>query len=232
MKKGFTYLLLFIIGIAIIIGSCNSQKKGWISLFDGKTLSGWIDDSAACYIEDGAIVGEMSRTMRYLRTEKIFDNFIMEIDFKADDGFNSGVQFRSYFREKDTIGISVGGGSGKLSPREITFKAGQFCGYQIEIETSDRAWCGGLFEQGGRSWLQPLNHNEPARKAYKHNDWNHFEIIANGYHIQSWLNGAEATDFIDREVASGFIGLQFHSTGDSTLIGRKVRFKNIRIKEL
>ena len=231
MKKRFTYLLL-LIGIAIM-SSCNNQERGWKSLFDGQTLSGWIDDKGGCYVEDNAIVGEMSKVMRYLRTEQKFDNFILEIDFKVDSGCNSGVQLRSYYLENDKTCNYLAGTGGKLVPGERTYKPGEFCGYQIEIECSDRAWCGGFFDQGGRGWLQPLIHDEPARNTLKQNDWNHFKIIADKDHFQSWLNGAQATDFYDKELASaGYIGLQFHSTNVEKIIGRKIRFKNIRIKEL
>ena len=229
MTRWFVYINLFIcIGVA---GSCNNQERGWKSLFDGKTLSGWIDDKGACYIEDNAIVGEMSKEMRYLRTENTYDNFILEIEFKVDSGVNSGVQIRSDFLKEDKTCIYVAGGE-DLKASERTFKAGEFSGYQIEIETTSRAWCGGFYEQSGRGWLQPLNHDEPSRKALKQDDWNHIRIIANKDHFQSWLNGAEATDFFDNEATTGYIGFQLHNSKDEKMLGRKIRFRNIRIKEL
>lgn len=59
-----------------------------------------------------------------------------------------------------------------------TYAPGRLFGYQIEIDTSARALTGGFYEQGRRGWLQTLEFNEPARMAFKQNDWNHFRIEA------------------------------------------------------
>lgn len=232
MKKGFIHLILIIcIGLVTL---CVEKEKGWKSLFDGNTFSGWIIDEeidGKCYIDNNNIVGEITQTMYYLRSEKKYDNFILELEFKVDSGVNSGVQLRSDFLKEDKTFIYVAGGQ-DLKTSERTFKAGEFSGYQIEIETTPRAWSGGFYEQSGRGWLQPLNHNEPARKAFKQQDWNHLRIIADRDHFQSWLNGAKATDFYDSEATTGYIGFQFHNSKDKRIIGKKIRFRNIQIREL
>lgn len=218
----------------VLIVSCAASDTGWKLLFDGESLSGWTTDGVAdirCYVEDKTIVGEITRTMYYLRTADEYDNFILEVEFKVDQGVNSGVQIRSEFLKEDKTCIYVAGGE-DLKASEKTFRAGEFGGYQIEIETSDRSWCGGFYEQCGRGWLQPMNHNEPSRKSFRQNDWNHLRIIANKDHFQSWLNGAAATDFHDDNAATGYIAFQLHNSGDPEILGRKVRFRNIRIKEL
>lgn len=225
--------MLFVLSL-ILTASCHSNEKEWKSLFDGKTLSGWTIDNVTdtrCYVEEDAIVGEITRTMYYLRSESKYDDFILELEFKVDSGVNSGVQLRSDFLTEDKKCVYTSGGQ-DLRKSERLFKAGEFCGYQIEIETSERSWCGGFYEQGGRGWLQPMNSDQPSRKAFKQQSWNHLRIIAEKDHFRSWLNGAAATDYYDGNSASGFIGFQFHDSRDEKILGSKIRFRNIRIKEL
>src|SRR5690606_30594060 len=123
-------------------------SKDWQSLFDGKTLSGWIIDQPvknAVRVEDGYIVGTITETMYYLRSERQYDNFILEVEFKVDSGVNSGVQIRSDFLPEDKTSVYVAGGK-DLKSSQRTFNAGDFAGYQIEIETTARGWCGGFYE--------------------------------------------------------------------------------------
>jgi hypothetical protein len=100
-------------------------------------------------------------------------------------------------------------------------------GYQIEVDSSTRAWSGGLYEQGRRGWLQNLATNEPARKAFKPGEWNHYRIVCVGDSIRTWVNGVAAADYRDSMDLEGVIALQVHS-------GRNVRvaWRNIRIQDL
>src|ERR1700728_1975187 len=76
---------------------------GVISLFNGKNLDGWTQKTgkATYFVEDGCIVGEMhvpgGGTNSFLCTTKDYDNFILELDFKADPRVNTGLQIRSQF---------------------------------------------------------------------------------------------------------------------------------------
>jgi calcineurin-like phosphoesterase len=47
--------------------------------------------------------------------------------------------------------------------------------------------------------------------------------------VKTWLNGVPATDTRDAWCRSGLIGFQLHGSKDT---GKKVRWRNIRIKEL
>ncbi len=72
-----------------------------VSLFDGKTLSGWEGDPKVWRVEDGVIVGgSMAGNPRneFLTTKRTFYNFHLKVEYKlvGTEGFvNSGVQFRS-----------------------------------------------------------------------------------------------------------------------------------------
>ncbi len=76
---------------------------GPISLFYGKTFSGWEGDTAHTWrIENGAIVaGSLTETVPhndFLCTTRSYDDFVLRFKFKllGTEGFvNAGVQFRS-----------------------------------------------------------------------------------------------------------------------------------------
>jgi hypothetical protein len=193
------------------------EKDGFVPLFDGKTLHGWIKrgGKATFAVEDGIVVGTSAANSgnTFLCTEKNFENFILELDFKCDPSLNSGVQIRSESR------------------KEKGMENGRPFGYQVEIDPSERAWSGGIYDEARRGWLNNLEKNEAARKAYKKTDWNHYRIEAVGDSIKTWVNGVPAADLKDSMTPSGFIGLQVHGVGKKTE-PLKVYFKNIRIKEL
>jgi hypothetical protein len=105
------------------------------------------------------------------------------------------------------------------------------CGYQVEIDPSERAFTGGIYDEARRGWLYPLNNpgNEMAREAFKQNEWNKFRVEAIGNHIRTWLNDVPAANLVDEKTAEGFIALQVHSIWDSTKVGEQVMWRNIRI---
>lgn len=211
-----TAVCLSLLALVIVpLGLANAaEEEGFVSLFDGKTLDGWVQrgGKATYEIEDGAILGTtvLKTPNSFLCTPRDYDNFIFEVEFKADEGVNSGIQIRSHSLPD--------------------YKKGQVHGYQVEIDTSDRAWTGGIYDEGRRGWLNDLKDNEAARKAFKHNEWNSFRIIADGDSLKTWLNGVPAADLKDSMTSTGFIALQVHSTKSETPL--HIRWRNIRIKEL
>jgi len=225
-----TQLPRFLICLALL-WLCNSAPAlsiSWLPLFDGKTLNGWTQKGgqAKFRVEEAQIIGSTvpNSPNSFLCTTRDFTNFILELDFKVDDGLNSGVQIRSQCFDKPTVVVVDG--------KEIKIAAGRVHGYQVEIDPSERAWTGGLYDEGRRGrFLNDLRNNEPARKAFKHNDWNHFRIECRGDSFKTWLNGVPATDCKDDFTLSGFIGLQVHAVG-KRIEPLEVRFRNIRLKQL
>lgn len=212
---------------AFIATVSGADTGGWIPLFDGKTLDGWVQrgGKAKYRIEDGVLIGTSvpNTPNSFLCTARDFTNFIFEIEFKVDQGLNSGVQMRSQHFDQPT--------EFEWNGKKTKVPAGRVHGLQAEIDTSARAWSGGLFEEGARGWLNDLKNNEAARKAFKQGEWNKFHIEARGDSIKTWINDVPAADLKDTRVSSGFFGLQVHGVGkrETTL---EVRFRNIRIKEL
>jgi hypothetical protein len=163
-----------------------------VPLFDGKTLNGWkkVGGGATFRVENGAIVGEVGPGPNtFLRTEKTFGDFRLELDVKLDVPGNSGIQIRSHQKPGEN---------------------GRVYGYQCEIDPSPRAWTGGLYDEARRAWLYPLNGHPEAQKAFKRAEWNHFLIEARGPSIKTWVNGVPCTDLLDTADLEGFIALQVH----------------------
>lgn len=218
------------------LGTTNLQAEyeGWKNLLNKQDLSDWVllgSEKANFYLENGVLVGETQKNIpnSFIATKKEYEDFILELEFKVSPELNSGVQIRSGSYQEETTTKYL---TGRLEERERTWEKGRVYGYQIEIDPSSRAWSGGFYEEGARGWLQPLTDNDTARNAYNHEGWNKFKIIANDNHFQSWINDVKATNFYDSEKRSGFIAIQLHSANRDEQIGKKIMFRNIRIKEL
>lgn len=188
-------------------------QEGFVDLFDGKSLAGWkqLNGKAAYAVEDGAVVGStvLKEPNSFLCTEKMYGDFILELEFKVDPKLNSGIQIRSNSLPE--------------------YQKGRVHGYQCEIDPSARAYSAGIYDEARRGWLNDLKGNEAAQKAFKQNEWNAVRIECVGDSIKTWLNGVAAADLVDSMTLSGFISLQVHSAKEE---GLQVRWRKIRIKEL
>jgi hypothetical protein len=158
-----------------------------------------------------------------LCTTKDYGDFILELEFKVHPKLNSGVQIRSECFDEPKVGERKG------KRRDIP--AGRVHGYQVEIDPSDRAWSGGIYDEGRRGWLNDLKNNEAARQAFKPGERNQFRVECRGDSIKTWLNGVPAADLVDDMTPRGFMALQVHGVGAETE-PREVRWRNIRIQEL
>lgn len=197
----------------IVTVSAWAQEPKWENLFNGRNLRGWekLNGTAEYKIQDNSIIGisKMNTPNTFLATKKVYNDFILEFEFKVDDGLNSGVQFRSN-SVKD-------------------YMNGRVHGYQFEIDPSSRAWTGGIYDEARRGWLYPMNYNPEGQKAFKNGEWNKARIEAIGSSIRTWVNGVPCADLLDNTTLSGFIALQVHSIGNADLEGKTVAWRNIRI---
>ena len=211
-RRHIPLLLLSLLGTSLL--GCATGPH-WEPLFNGKNLDGWEKrgGEATYRVEHGEIVGTTNpnaskQENTFLCTTREFADFELEYDFKIDPKLNSGVQIRSHsFPNYDN---------------------GRVHGYQVEIDPAERAWTAGIYDEARRGWLCDLKNNEPARKAFKQDKWNHVRVVAKGDSIKTWLNGVPAADLHDSLTHSGFIGLQVHASSEKQAL--EVRFKNLRIK--
>jgi len=186
----------------------------WQDLFDGTTLNGWTQKNgkAKYTMEDGAVVGTtvLGEPNSFLCTDTLYGDFILEYEFIVNPNMNSGVQIRSNSYPE--------------------YKDGRVHGYQVEIDPKERAWTAGIYDEARRGWLNNLEKNEAARKAFKQNEWNHIRVECRGTSIKTWLNGVAAADLEDGMTARGFIALQVHSTKESEPM--QVKWRKIRLQDL
>ena len=209
MKKTILFTLLLVVS-----GMMYAAEPQWISLFNGKNLKGWekLNGDAEYKIEDGTIIGisKINTPNTFLATKKKYRDFILEFEFKVDNSLNSGVQIRSNSMK--------------------SYKDGRVHGYQFEIDPAPRAWTGGIYDEGRRGWLYPMTVNEPARTAFKKDQWNKARIEAIGNSIRTWVNGVPCANLYDDMTLDGFIALQVHGIGDDkSKEGKTICWKDIRI---
>ena len=211
--------LSFIISLFITVSSIaqTSAGTGWQDLFNGKDLKGWkrLGGKAEYTVENGIIIGRtvMNSRNTFLVTEKEYGDFILEADvWVEDEEGNAGIQTRSHFNPEAFNG------------------EGRVFGRQCEVDPSLRRWTGGIYDEGRRDWLYPMQLNPAAQNVYKKGAYNHFKVECIGNEMKTWVNGVAAAYVIDTLDAKGFIGLQVHAINSADHAGKKVGFKNVRIK--
>ena len=240
MKKNLIAIQSTIIVVmSFIVNHCYAQPvETWETIFDGKTLNGWeqVQGNATYEVKDGMVVGTSvpDSLNSFLATKKTYGDFVLELDFKVDEGLNSGIQFRSSSDKNFKNGI-VHGYQVEIDPAQKELYSKEPLNYRsngepVPVGTEPRRWTGGIYEEKDRGWLNDLTNNEEARNAFKPGEWNHFRIEATGYRIYTWLNGVLASSLFDDRTVSGFIALQVHNTTETTPM--HVYWKNIRIQDL
>ncbi len=195
------------------------QEEGFISLFDGETLSGWHRHTGLpgdrvggkWTVVEGAIVGDQDPPGYggFLVTDEKYGDFVLKLQTKLDYPVDSGIFLRV-------------GEHGKS--------------HQVTLDYRPDGYIGAIY----LPWTQGMVEENPEGREYFEEDaWNDLKIRIEGEpaRIQVWLNGHLITDFQHTEATTegvprrGYIGLQVHP-GDAYEAGNKVRFRNIRIKPL
>ncbi len=221
----------------------ESDAQGFITLFNGKDLTGWEGLPGFWSVKDGVIDGSETKE-HSVQTDLIlsaskehpekFDNFELHLKWRMlSPNGNSGVQFRSAINNPKTL------------------HAG---GYQADID-SGGAYTGSIYDEsgiaGGRGTMsnrgekttwdaENHRHNEPLAesnadlKKVLHNtgeEWNDIVLTVNGHHFEYRINGHLMTDLTDDSpkavLKGGVIALQMHAG-----FTMDIQFKDISIKFL
>ena len=197
------------LGMSIAYAACAAADDGkWVSLFNGKDLTGWHGDKDLWRVEDGVIVGTTDEKQlkhnSFLFYEKPYKNFVLKAKFKLRN-HNSGIQFRSEeLPEFDSKG------------------------YQADM--AEKRYTGILHEEKGKTIVADVKEAE-VLEHYTPGEWAEYVITADGPHIKQEINGYTTIDYTEPEGADkpkeGVLALQLHA-------GPKMRveFKDIEIKEL
>ena len=185
-----------------------ATEDGFEPLFNGTDLSGWEGDTLLWTVQDGELVGKTPGIgyNDFLATTAEFGDFILRFQVRlVSDVGNSGVQFRSQ-RMKGSM---------------------EMIGYQADIGPG---WWGDLYDESRRRVTLVEAGETLTAKVVKKDDWNDYEIHAQGPKIKLTLNGRITADYEESEAdipQTGRIAVQVHS-GPAI----EVRFRQIRIKVL
>lgn len=231
--------------------SCVAQKKekGFVKIFDGKTLNGWEGDTKYWRVENGSLVGEITPET-LLKTNSFIiwkggepGDFELKGSFKIAEKGNSGINYRSE-KVADVPNALRGyqadiDGAIRYTGQNYEERKRTTLGYRGEIVTvnnptdkSPEAFKANLKNNAwlGRTVTGSLGTSDELKAKIKFEDWNEFHIIAKGNRLQHYVNGVLMSDVTDNDTVNGkskgYLGVQVH-------VGppMKVEYKEIRIKQ-
>ena len=173
--------------------------------FSEGPFAGWKSVGPATFAMRGdTLLGEGGEAVNsFLVSPRQYADFSLTVELKIEPGGNSGIQIRSAVTAD---GRAVGG-------------------YQIEVDTSDRRWSGGVYGERFGGWRQNLEGRPEAQAAFRNGDWNMYRIECEGPRIRSWVNGVAVADYLDADRVEGVIALQVHSGACD------IEWKNLKIED-
>lgn len=214
------YLLLrfgcFALAISVSLPVAAAKEVSFASLFDGKSLDGWIGEVDGYEVIDGVLASKPN-TSGKIYTKETYGNFVLRFEFRLTAGANNGVALRAP-GEGDPAYVAM-----ECQVLDNTAK--------VYAKLKPYQYHGSIYgvEAAKRGFLKPVG------------EWNHEEIRCDGHRITVTLNGTVITDFDLTEAApagktidgkkhpglmnpSGHIGLLGH--------GARVYFRNLEIQRL
>jgi hypothetical protein len=180
-------------------------------------------------VENGTLIGTtVDGSPNTFLMKGLFKDFELQFDVKVDDQLNSGVQVRSHLAKAGDP-APEGRKGGQPLPE------GRLFGPQCEIAVNGTA--GDFYDEARRgTWWSILTKTEAvrtdeAKAAFKKGEWNHYRIVVQGDHYQSYVNGVKTADFTQPGDPEGNIGFQVHGIkkGDGPYT---VCWKNVKVKTL
>lgn len=191
------------------------QADGFVPIFDGKSLDGWIGAKESYHVQDGMIVSLPGKGGNMV-TQKQYSDFIIRFEFQLTPAANNGIGLRMPLgAHAATQGMEIQ----ILDEKDAKYrklKPYQFHGSVYGLIPS---------KQG---------HLNPLGK------WNQQEIRCIGKQVTVILNGETIVDGnIEEAVKGGAMDGREHpgverDAGHIGLLGHKtvVRFRNLRVKEV
>ena len=205
------FFLIAFLSLATLV---QADDKGWVTLYNGKDLTGWKTTGNWLPQKDGSLLikprpGEKGwqRYSAYLTSEKKYKDFILEVEYKYPPKGNSGVYFRIGDPQdpvKTGIECQVLDSFGKATDK---------------MTAHDH---GGIIRTVGPT----------KNMSKKPGEWNKMIVTCKGYHLKVNLNGEKIVDIqldetpVKDRPLEGYISLQDHGEPNN------LHFRNIKIKEI
>jgi hypothetical protein len=210
------------------------EKDGWISLFNGKDLSGWKSNEevpGVFTVENGELKVSGGRAHLFYvgpNGEAKFRSFELKMKVKTTPGSNSGVYIHTKYQDKGwpDAGYECQVNSTHTDPK----KTGSLYGVINILALLE----GQKEPEGGKHIKVPL---APS----KDDEWFDYDIKVEGKHITLKVNGEVTVDFIEpegwdpakelknmpgRKLAEGTIAIQGHDPKSTTF------YKDIYLKPM
>ncbi len=193
-------------------------------LFNGKDLTGWEGNPKLWSVQDGAITGKTGEDAETKLKHNTFlvwrggtvSDFELTFKYRIEKG-NSGVQYRSRELDKGEFGPIISG-------YQADFEAGpKFSGILYEEKARGILALRGqkTIIKAGAAAKKPVvevagevGNSEEIQASIKSEDWNEYKIVAQGNHLQHFINGKQTVDVTDEDSANaakdGLLALQIH----------------------
>jgi len=233
--------MIAIVGVTRLVADDKPDADGFVSIFNGKDLTGWEGLPDYWDVQDGAIRGHETKDkskqtfLVYKDTVKDFELHYKfkfgTIDGKVDG--NSGVQFRSKMIDPKTFRVGgyqadcdAGNGytgiiydeAGVAGGRGIMSKRGEKTHYTADGDPK-------------KPQTEKLDKSDAElKKAIKVGDWNDCVLTVKGNHVTYQINGNTTTDLTDdspKALKEGLLALQLHAG-----FTMEIFFKDMMIKKL
>ena len=219
MKSLFqrTFGFLLALFFSLSVGSLQAQEPGFVSLFDGQSLNGWVGNKSSYLVKEGMIVIEpKGGGGGNLYTEKEYGNFVLRFEFQLTPGANNGLGIHAPL-EGDAAYV---GKEFQILDNEAEKYAGlqtyQYHGSLYGVMPAKR----GFLRPTGEWNQQEVRINHPFVTVILNG-----EIILEGNYLEASQSGTlDKKEHPGLARSRGHIGFLGH--------GDLVRFRNIKIKEL
>lgn len=218
--------------------AAKPDKDGYVSLFDGKTLKGWVGNPELWSVDDGCITGKTGKQgdknhltyNQFLIYEgDVPENFVLEFDIWLSEQGNSGMQYRSWRDKDESKPWRVYGYQADFDGNHT--HSGIMYGENFRGILAHRGTIAEIGDDHQPKEVKRFAENEEVKKSLKIEDWNHYKVTVKDYNFVLEINGVKTSELTDndKEVRrnEGVLAIQAH-------VGppMKVQLKNIKIKKI